>query len=239
MTKPVAPSATKISPDGKVVAVDENDVALTFEDRLRIFWQKNRKGIVILVIVLIAAILGKGAWDYSQEQKEREIGREFGAITTPDKYAAFASAHSGHTLGAIARLRAADAAYAAGKGSEAITGYEQAITELKAGPLAGRAKLGLAMAKIQAGRTADGEAGLKQIAGDANEPKGIRVEAAYHLASLASVNGKYDEVRKYSEQIMQIDPMSPWTQRVFLLTASLPPAPAPAEAAPGIKLPGK
>jgi hypothetical protein len=36
---------------------------------------------------------------------------------------------------------------------------------------------------------------------------------------------------------MQIDPMSPWTQRAFMLTASLPPEATPTAPA-GIKLPG-
>jgi hypothetical protein len=238
MTKPVTPTSLKTA-DGRPAGVDETYVALTFEDRLRIFWQKNRKAVVVLLVVLFAGILAKGAWEYSEEQKEKDIGREFAAASTPEKLAAFAAAHPGHLLGGVARLRVADAAYAAGKSAEAVTGYEQAAAELKAGPLASRARLGLAMAKIQAGRRADGAAALKQIAGDASEAKGIRIEANYHLASMAAVDGKADEVRKYSEQVMQLDATSPWTQRAFMLAASLPAsAAAPASAPAGIKLPG-
>ena len=60
-----------------------------------------------------------------------------------------------------------------------------------------------------------------------------------------------DDVKKYSDQIAQIDPASPWTQRVMALKAALPvagvAAPAveakKADAAPEggiqVKLPGK
>ena len=63
--------------------------------------------------------------------------------------------------------------------------------------------------------------------------------------------GRADDVKKYSDQIAQIDPASPWTQRVMALKAALPvagvAAPAveakKADAAPEggiqVKLPGK
>ena len=97
------------------------------------------------------------------------------------------------------------------------------------------------MAKLQAGKAAEGEAALKQLAADTAEPKGARVEAAYQLASLAVAAGKPEDARKYSDQVMQIDPTSPWTQRAFMLRANLPVSDvaAPGEAASAIKLPGK
>ena len=171
--------------------------------------------------------------------KEQDIQQAYAAATTPDKLQAFAAAHADHLLAGVARLRVADDAYAAGKFTDAISGYEQAITALKSGPPTSRAKLGLAMSKLQAGRAADGTAALQQLANDTTEPKGTRVEACYQLASLASVAGKADDVRKYSQQLLQIDPASPWTQRVFMLQAALPAEPAPVGVTPGIKLPGK
>jgi hypothetical protein len=150
-------------------------------------------------------------------------------------------------LGTLAQLRLTDDAYTAGKAAEAVTGYETVAAKLKTGPLFARAQLGLAMAKIAAGKTAEGETALKALAGDAAQLKGIRAEASYHLASLAAEAGRADDVKKYSEQVAQIDPSSPWTQRAMTLRASLPVAPAaaaPQTAAPAagdvqIKLPGK
>ncbi len=239
MTTPATPSAPKSAGDRpNLVVVDEAYTALTFEDRLRIFWQKNGKTVLALLVVALVAILAKGGWDYMEANKEQDIEHAYAEAGTPDKLQAFAAAHADHMLAAVAKLRIADEAYAAGKSTEAVSGYEQAIAALKSGPLTSRAKLGLAMAKLQAGKTADGTAALQQLAYDTTEPKGTRVEASYQLASLASVAGKADDVRKYSQQVMQIDPSSPWTQRVFMLQASLPAAePAATSAVSGIKFP--
>ena len=246
MTKPATPSAPKSAGnDRNLVAVDEHYVALTFEDRLRIFWQKNGKTVTALIVIVLLAILAKGGWEYLEAQKEQELEHDYAAASTPEQLKAFATAHPGHLLAGIARLRLADGDYAAGRSSEAIYGYEDAITAIKSGPLASRAWLGLAMAKVQSGKTAEGEAALKQLASDASEAKSTRVEAAYQLASLASVAGKSDDVRKYSDEVMQIDPASPWLQRVLMLRASLPPVPAPTAAPSGatpevkITVPGK
>jgi hypothetical protein len=46
------------------------------------------------------------------------------------------------------------------------------------------------MSKIAAGQSAEGEALLKTMAGDVAMVKGVRVEAAYHLASLAADAGR-------------------------------------------------
>ena len=58
----------------------------------------------------------------------------------------------------------------------------------------------------------------------------MRAEAAYHLASLATVAGKADEVRKLVALISQIDATSSWAQRATLLLANLPAGQAPGEA---------
>ncbi|MEO6874205.1 MAG: tetratricopeptide repeat protein [Opitutaceae bacterium] len=239
MTKPATPSAKKSSGDDRnLVAVDENYVALTFEDHLRIFWQKNGKSVMALVVVILLAIVAKGAWDYRVAQKEIAVGRDYAAATTPEQLKSFATAHSGHLLAGLARLQLADADYAAGRSTEAIYGYEDAAAAIKTGPLASRARLGLAMAKIQGGKTAEGQTALQALAADATEAKGTRVEAAYQLASLASVAGKADDVKKYSDQVMQIDPTSPWMQRALLLRASLPVAASDTTGAmPAVKMP--
>jgi len=153
-------------------------------------------------------------------------------------------------LAGIARLRLADEAYAAGKGAEAVTAYEAAVPAPQDSALAARARLGVAMARIQAGRTADGETALRELVGQADLAKATRAEAGYHLATLAYAGGRTDEVLKYCDQIMEIDAGSAWAQRAQMLrlqatvasTQGRPlPAPspvpaAPADAGPEIKL---
>ena len=247
MTTPASPASPKPAGDDRnLVAVDATYAAVTFEDKLHLFWKNNGTLVLAVCALILVGIVGKGGWDYLAAQKELGIEKDYAAATTPEQRKAFIAAHADHSLAGMAQLRLADEAYAAGKAADALSGYEQTLTIIKSGPLAARAQLGRAMAKIQAGKAAEGTADLKQLAGDANQLKGVRVEAAYQLASLAAEVGNAVDVQKYSDQLMQIDPASPWTQRSIALRASLPAPAATTEAkkpdaasATQIKLPGK
>jgi hypothetical protein len=211
------------------------------ETTLHRLWRQYGQSLTIGCAAVLLVILAKGGWDYVTAQKEQAVRQEYAAASTSEKLKTFADAHAGHVLAGIARLRLADEAYVAGKGSEAVTAYEAALPALKDSLLADRARLGLAMAKVLAGRTADGETALRELAGQADVSKGVRTEAAYHLASLAHTAGRTADVNKYTDQIMQIDAGSPWAQRAQMLrlqaaVAKTPgttaPATAPAVAAP-------
>lgn len=257
MTTPATPSSPQPAGDDRnLVAVDAT-TATTFEDRVHLFWKKNGTAVLALCGLVLVGILAKGGWDYLAAQKELGIAKDYAAATTAEQLRAFAASHAGHSLAGVALLRVADEAYGAGKFADALAAYDKALPALKDGPLAARAKLGRAVAKIGAGKAAEGSVELKQLADDANQNKGIRVEAAYHLASLAAEAGNAADVQKLVEQLTKIDMMSPWTQRAMTLRANLPAtsaaaAPAkPADAAKAedkkpaapssmeIKLPGK
>ena len=249
MTTPATPSAPKPAGDDRnLVPAD----ATSFEDWLHLFWKNNGNAILTLVCLVLVGILAKGGWDYLAAQKELGIEKDFASATTPEQFKAFAAAHAGHSLAGIALLRVADDAYAAGKAADALAGYEKAVPALKDSPLAARARLGRALAKIDAGKSAEGTAELKQLGDDASLNKGVRSEATYHLASLAAESGNAADVQKLYEQLMRLDAQSAWTQRALALRASLPTPAADApvkadekkpDAAPAsgvqVKLPGK
>jgi hypothetical protein len=247
---PVPPSPTSPADDDRnLVAVGETNV-VTFGDKLHTFWEKNGKAVLAFCGLVILGVLAKGLWEYMARQRELGVEQAYAAATTPEQLKTFAAAHPDHSLGAIAQLRMADEAYTAGKFAEAISGYDQALGVLKTGPLAARVQLGRAMARIMSGKTAEGTADLKQLLEDANQLKAIRVEAGYHLASLAAEARNSEEVQKLSDRLIQIDPSSLWSQRALTLRANLavptaPAASAPAtkqgETTPGVqlKLPGK
>jgi len=247
MTTPATPASPNPAGDDRnLVAVDATYAAMSFEDKLHLFWKNNGTAVLVLCSLVLLGIVGKGGWDYLAAQKEAGIENDYAAATTPEQLKAFIATHAGHTLAGVAQLHLADDAYAAGKAGDALAAYDQVVATLKTGPLAARAQLGRAMAEIQSGKSADGAADLKLLANDPSQFKGLRVEAAYQLASLAAGNGNAADVQKYSDQLMQIDPASPWTQRAMALRASLPAPTAGAVPASGtpaagvqIKLPGK
>lgn len=244
MSTPATPSGSQSAGDErKFVPVDENYVAPSFEDKLRLFWQRNSKVVTALLIAVLLAIVAKGGWEYLGAQREQEIGRAYAAATTPTQLKAFVAANPKHPLAAVAEVRMADDAYSEGRYTDAIGLYDQVISTLRDGPLVSRARLGSAVAKLLGGRAADGEAALKAIANDAKEPKAFRAEAMFHLVSLATANGKNDDVKTYADQLIQLDPTNPFAQRVMAMRAAAmtaspgSSATAPAAAAPAITLP--
>ena len=231
------PSSSNAGDSRKAPAGPENPVVSPVDEQLHDFWKKNSSFLLILCGAVLLVYLGREGWEYFSQQREEAVQQEFASATTPEKYQAFADAHPDHILTGVADLRLADFSYAAARMEAAISDYGKAIDLLKTGPLAARAKLGLALAKIQSGEKADGEASLHQLAEDPTQFKAIRAEATYQLASLAAAAGSGDEVQRLLVQLTQIDPNSPWTQRAYSLQAqaskgwSSHPAAAPA---PGI-----
>ncbi len=219
-TSATPPGPESADRDPKSVAAGAPPIDSGMDERLHAFWLRNRQALLVFCVLVFVGYLGKAGWEYFQNQKETDVVQEFAAAGTPDKLKAFSEAHPDHPLAGVAQLRVADAAYAVGAIDTAAVAYGRAAELLKTGPLAARAQLGLAMTKLQSGQTASGEAALNQLAQDAHQYKAIRTEATYQLASFAASSGRASDVQKYSVQLMQIDPNSPWTQRAYELAAT-------------------
>lgn len=201
----------------------------TFDTAVHAFWAKNRQAILIVCIVALLAIVGREGWQSYAAGREREVQAEYAKIADQTaKLAAFAEAHPGHPLAGVAWLRLADEKFSAGDYKTAATHYQKAAGSLKNEALLGRAKLGAAVSQLNGGDQAAGDAALKAISADATIAKGARVEAAYHLASLAADAGKTDEVKKLADEVSKIDATSSWAQRATLLLTSQPAAAKPA-----------
>lgn len=210
--------------DRNLVTVDENYLAPTFEDRLRLFWEKNSRAVIAGVVLVLAVILGKGAFEIFHAQREKAVAADYAAADTDAELAAFVASHSGHVLGGLAQLRIADNAYASGDYAAARAAYDKAASILKSDTFGQRARLGSAVSAVQAGSVAEGEAALKAIVADLNVSKIVRAEAAYDLALLASGAGKTADAIGFIEQATVIDSEGPWAERATLLRSTLPPA---------------
>ncbi|MFY9926209.1 MAG: tetratricopeptide repeat protein [Opitutaceae bacterium] len=230
MTTPAAPTKTK-----------QADVPPDQGEALRRTWETYGNMIYLVCGVILLAILAKGGWDYLNRQKELGIQNEFALCVTPDSFRSFASNHPGHPLAGAAEVMVADNSYASGKYGDAVSAYSAAIPDLPQGPVLARARLGLAMSMALSGRVSDAEASLRQIINDATLSASVRCEAGYHLAVMSVAAGRGADVQKLAEQVMQIDPESPFAERTFALRSSTPEAPAaaPAVGLPAVALPGK
>ena len=201
------------------------------EEKLRIFWEKNARAILGACIVVLLAVLARGAYNYYLREREASIEGDFAAATTPDKQRAFVDQHPDHALAGLALLELGDEAYSNAKYSDAQSDYRRAADILKHGPFAGRARLGDAVAKLDAGDNS-GEQELKSLASDALEFTPVRAEAAFHLATLAAGAGKNDEAIKQFDLVNSLDPTGTWSQRAQMVRSTLPGGASPAPVAP-------
>src|SRR5687768_13161874 len=112
--------------DRNLVPVDAT-TALTFEDKMHIFWRKNRTAIFAVCALVFLAILGKGGWEYLARQKDLDLQKAYAAATTSDQLKSFSTANPNHPLAGIAQLRVGDEAYTAGKSADAIAAYDTAL----------------------------------------------------------------------------------------------------------------
>lgn len=214
--------------DRNLVKIDENYLAPTFEDRLRLFWEKNSRSVLAVILVVLAVIAIRGGYALYDSHRHKAIAADYAAATGDDQLKAFVAANEGHVLGGLAQLRLADQAYAAGRYADARGAYEKAAGILRQDAFGHRARLGAAVSALLAGDTAGGATALKDIAADASLGPIVRSEAAYHLASLAAEAGDSAEAVRFIEQATVIDPDGQWADRASLLRATLPAAAAAA-----------
>jgi hypothetical protein len=227
MTTPATPTDSK-----------KTEISPTPEEYLKRVWGQYGNFIYLLCGAIAIGILAKGGWDYLNAQKELGIQKEYAQCVTTDSFRSFAANHPGHPLTGAAEITIADNSYGSGKYAEALGAYTSAIADLPSGPIQARARIGQAMAQALTGKTADAEANLRKLMGDTSLLKTTRCEAGYHLAVLALDAGRGGEVQGLAEQLLRIDPSSPFAERAFSLRAAAPET-AAAPAIPGLTAPAK
>ncbi|MFT3783129.1 MAG: hypothetical protein QM790_14065 [Nibricoccus sp.] len=215
------------NPNPTPAAAAPTETAPSGEHHFQKFWEKNARTIYLICSIVLLVIVARGAYDWYVRSKDANVGKEFAAASTPEKLKAFAAKNSGHVLAAVAKLQIADNSYQTGNYAQAVADYQAAADALKGNVLVGRARLGVASAKMRAGQTADAESQLNLIANDASLLKTVRAEAAYQLASSAAAAGRTDDAHKFLEQLTKIEPSGVWAQRGMMLRFTLPAPSAP------------
>jgi hypothetical protein len=230
-TPPNKPAETPNRPGDPA---DKTDVQPPFEEQLRAIWEKkeNRTAVFAGCAIVVAVILGWYGYKALAAEREAQIETAYAAAVTPARLRTFTRDNPAHPLAGAADLKLADDAYTAGNYAEAIEDYDKAAAILSGTPFAPRALLGRAVCQMRSGKTAEGAALLRKLAEDASQLKAVRSEAAYHVATVAFDAGNSDDVNKFTDLIMQVDPAGAWAQRSLLLRARLPVAAAAPGSAP-------
>ena len=151
----------------------------------------------------MVGILAFLAYFFWQESEREALGQEFNACQDESARRAFAAAHPGETLAAVAMTDVADDLKQAGKFAEAAKAYDEAnrlaglAGEAPAvAALGTRARLYAALCGLEAG-TAGADKAIAAVADDANAPETLRGFAMLTLANLAVAKGDAAEATKW------------------------------------------
>ena len=185
----------------KTVILDEELEGLEFEDRVWLFWKRNKNFIITLIALVFAVIIGKHAWLSYTASRDNALASEFAKAGTFEEREAFAKANSGTSAAGAALLENADSLYRDGKFAEAAEAYKSAAGALKGEVFYGRALVGEAISVLKSGKSDEAGQLLRKIAADPGLLT-YSAEAAYHLGALAYSQGKREEAEKYFDSVV-------------------------------------
>ena len=177
------------SDERKTVILDEDLEGVDLEDRVWLYWKRNRNFIIFTIVAAFAIVIGVQGWKMYKASSGDTLAAAYAAANTPEKLAEFAKAHSGTTLAGVAQLQNADTAFNAGKFAAKNLGEET---------LAGRAKIGMAMSAISAGDSVKGMEALEKVY---KEGSVYSAQAGYLLGLAKVQNGKVDEAKNLFKEI--------------------------------------
>ncbi len=186
------------SDERKTVILDEDLEGVDLEDRVWLYWKRNRNFIIFTIVAAFAIVIGVQGWKMYKASSGDTLAAAYAAANTPEKLAEFAKAHSGTALAGVAQLQNADTAFNAGKFADAQKLYSEAAKNLGEETLAGRAKIGMAMSAISAGDSAKGMEALEKVY---KEGSVYSAQAGYLLGLAKVQNGKVDEAKNLFKEI--------------------------------------
>lgn len=225
--------------DRNLVVVDEDFANADAEDRLWLFWERNKNLIVRGTTVVVLAIIGAIGLHFWQESKREDLGLAYVACQDEAARRAFAAAHPGEPLAAVALLEVADDLRRANKLEEAAKTYEAAgksvVGDAKAiKAIATRARLYAALTRHELGQ-AEAIAGIVAVAEDNAAPDTLRGYAMYVLANLALTKGDSAEAAKWVNLMdKRLKPNHVWASDKAWLVRSEPSLLTPVGAPPAL-----
>ena len=229
--------------DRNLVIVDQDFGQPDLEDRMWLFWVRNKILIVSIGMILVIGALGYIAWCAFSDYKVFSLQAEYQAVAqTPDARLSFARKNQGAPIAGIAAIEAGDQLYKDGKFAEAGEAYAFArgnfpLEEKFMAAFAGLAMLGSALARI---KNADRDGGIAVLMELARTPYFLathRGEAMYKLVVLALEKNDIVSARQWLDALdRELPPGNEWAkgkqELLRLEPALMQPDPVPAPAAP-------
>lgn len=185
----------------KTVVLDEDLSGVEFEDKVWLYWKRNKNFIVCTVALAFAIILGGQGWKMYSKSRATSVAAAYQSATDAQKRADFANAYAGSPLAGVALIENADALYRAGDFAKALPLYKDAAKSLSGTPFLGRALLGEAASVLASGKKDDAKKALDAVYKNAKIQPAYRAQAGYILALVLKQDGKAAESDKLMKEI--------------------------------------
>jgi len=192
-----------------------NDLRVTDQFDLEVFWAERGKQITIAAVVVIAIA---GFLLYRQYQSSAQAEQAASMLANARDTVSLEQVirdYPNSSTAAEAMSRLADLYYRSGKYAEAASTYERITKEFPSHLLAQSAKLGLASILEAQGNVDGAKAQYLQIINSG--PNNYVVNAAkMGLARCLEVGGQKKEARQLYEEILALGQNSPWFTQAYL-----------------------
>ena len=190
------------SDERKTVILDEDLEGVDLEDRVWLYWKRNRNFIIFTIVAAFAIVIGVQGWKMYKASSGDTLAAAYAPGKKAEKHAVISKTHRRKTLSGVRPLHNSDPAVKAGKFADAQKLYSEAAKNLGEETLAGRAKIGMAMSAISAGDSAKGMEALEKVY---KEGSVYSAQAGYLLGLAKVQNGIVDEAKNLLKVISRIN----------------------------------
>ena len=192
----VLDAAVSSADERKTVILDEDLDGVEFEDKVWLYWKRNKNFIIFSIAAAFAVVLGVQGFKIYRASARDTLAAAYAEASTPEQLAKFASANAGTKLAGIAILQKADSLYKDGKFDEAAKEYAKAAADLSGTILEGRALIGQAA-------SAGGSDAFKKVYENAKIDAAYRMQAGYLMGLSLQQAGKLDDAKSVFRKVAE------------------------------------
>ncbi len=193
--------AVSAADERKTVILDEDLEGVEFDDRVWLYWKRNKNFIVTTIVAALVIIVGVQSYKLYAANAKAQLANAYAQATTSEELAKFAAENSGKKLAGVALLQNGDKLFSEGKYADAQKAYADAQKDLKGNVLEGRAMLGAA-ASTGAQDLAKGIDAYAAIATNKSVDVSYRIQANYLLGLSYAQVGKTAEAKAAFKSVM-------------------------------------
>jgi tetratricopeptide (TPR) repeat protein len=203
-----SPNTNATAPQRRPADFLPNEQEISY-DRIQLFFEKYKYGIIASVILLVAGVCGLVGYRIQQDKKEELANERFAAAHTPDEWKAVAATFPGSNAAVLSEFAIASQAFDAGNWDAATAAYQEILEHYVTSPFIPSAFIGKASVLEAMGKRQDALKVYESVVG--LYPKTFEApHAQFAAARIYETGGQLKEARKAYEDLIANYSQSAW-----------------------------